>query len=63
VLNAEGAPNARGTGRDVRLVPTSGGAFGAELAGDVLLAGPNARITPTTFDEWLATRAPTAPAD
>ena len=27
--------------------------FGVEMAGDVLLPGPNARIAPTTFDDWL----------
>ncbi|MBW4720500.1 SDR family oxidoreductase [Saccharothrix obliqua] len=43
-------------GRTVRLVPTWGGLFGPDMAGDVLLPGPDARIAPTTFDEWLATR-------
>lgn len=43
-------------GRQVKLVPTwSGGIFDATMAGDVLLPGPNARIAPTTFDQWLAT--------
>jgi uncharacterized protein YbjT (DUF2867 family) len=43
-------------GRDVTLVPTwSGGLFGVEMAGSVLLPGENARITPTRFDDWLAT--------
>jgi uncharacterized protein YbjT (DUF2867 family) len=41
-------------GRDVRLVPTWAGVFGPEMAGNALLPGPNARIAPTTFDEWLA---------
>jgi hypothetical protein len=27
------------------------------MAGDVLLPGPNARIAPTTFDDWLADEA------
>jgi hypothetical protein len=27
------------------------------MAGDVLLPGPDARITPTTFDDWLASDA------
>jgi uncharacterized protein YbjT (DUF2867 family) len=45
---------ARGT--SIRLVPTWSGVFGLDMAGDVLLAGPNARIAPTTFDEWLAGR-------
>ncbi|HEX6357406.1 SDR family oxidoreductase [Actinophytocola sp.] len=40
-------------GRTVKLVPTWAGLFGVELAGNVLLPGENARIAPTTFDEWL----------
>ncbi|WP_367137016.1 SDR family oxidoreductase [Saccharothrix sp. HUAS TT1] len=41
-------------GRDVRLVPTWSGVFGVEMAGNALLPGENARIAPTTFDQWLA---------
>ena len=41
-------------GHAVRLVPTWSGLFGVEMAGDVLLPGPDARIAPTSFDEWLA---------
>ncbi|MFI6496069.1 SDR family oxidoreductase [Nonomuraea typhae] len=41
-------------GRTVELVPTWSAAFGPSMAGDVLLPGPDARITPTTFEEWLA---------
>ena len=41
-------------GRDVRLVPTWSGVFGPEMAGNALLPGGNARIAPTTFEEWLA---------
>lgn len=41
-------------GREVRLVPTWSGRFGPDMAGDVLLPGPDARIAPTTFDTWLA---------
>ncbi|WP_150254097.1 SDR family oxidoreductase [Nocardiopsis deserti] len=41
-------------GRKVRLVPTWSGPFGPEMAGDVLLPGEGARLTATTFDEWLA---------
>ncbi|MER5479577.1 NAD(P)H-binding protein [Streptomyces sp. NPDC002734] len=41
-------------GRAVRLVPTWSGLFGTEMAGDVMLPGPDARIAPTTFEEWLA---------
>jgi uncharacterized protein YbjT (DUF2867 family) len=43
---------ARGT--SIRLVPTWSGLFGVDMAGDVLLPGPDARIAPTTFDDWLA---------
>ncbi|MGP3967603.1 SDR family oxidoreductase [Streptomyces sp. 6N223] len=41
-------------GRTVRLVPTWSGLFGPSMAGDVMLPGEDARIAPTTFDEWLA---------
>lgn len=41
-------------GHHVTLVPTWDGLFGSEMAGDVLLPGPDARIMPTTFEEWLA---------
>jgi len=44
-------------GQKIRLIPTWGGAFGVEMAGEILLPGPNARLAPTTFDEWLATQA------
>jgi uncharacterized protein YbjT (DUF2867 family) len=43
---------ARGT--PIRLIPTWSGVFGPDMAGDVLLPGANARIAPTTFDDWLA---------
>jgi uncharacterized protein YbjT (DUF2867 family) len=43
---------ARGT--PIRLIPTWSGVFGPDMAGDVLLPGPDARIAPTTFDDWLA---------
>ncbi len=40
---------------DVRLIPSwRVGPFTAEMAGDVLLPGDDARIAPTTFDDWLA---------
>lgn len=42
-------------GEEIRLVPTWQGLFGSEMAGEVLLPGPDARIAPTTFDAWLAT--------
>lgn len=44
-------------GREVRLVPTWAGVFPVSMAGDVLLPGGDARIAPTTFDEWLAAGA------
>ncbi|MGH3089387.1 MAG: SDR family oxidoreductase [Rubrobacteraceae bacterium] len=44
-------------GESVRLAPSwREGPFGVEMAGEVLLPGPDARIAPTTFDAWLATR-------
>jgi uncharacterized protein YbjT (DUF2867 family) len=43
---------ARGT--SIRLVPTWSGVFGLDMAGELLLPGPDARIAPTTFDDWLA---------
>jgi uncharacterized protein YbjT (DUF2867 family) len=46
---------ARGT--PIRLIPTWSGVLGPDMAGDVLLPGPDARIAPTTFDEWLAGEA------
>jgi uncharacterized protein YbjT (DUF2867 family) len=41
-------------GRTVKLVPTWSGPLGPAMAGDVLLPGKDARIAPTTFEEWLA---------
>ncbi|MGY6026564.1 SDR family oxidoreductase [Streptomyces spinosirectus] len=41
-------------GHTVKLVPTWSSLLGPEMAGDVLLPGKDARIAPTTFDEWLA---------
>ncbi|WP_028652628.1 SDR family oxidoreductase [Nocardioides halotolerans] len=46
-------------GRSVTLVPTWSGLFGAEMAGDVLLPRPEARIAPTTFEEWLTSQRAT----
>jgi uncharacterized protein YbjT (DUF2867 family) len=37
-----------------RIVPSWNGVFGVEMAGEVMLAGPGARLAPTTFDAWLA---------
>jgi uncharacterized protein YbjT (DUF2867 family) len=44
-------------GQTVRLVPTWRGPLGVEMAGEALLPGPDARLTSTTFDQWLATGA------
>jgi uncharacterized protein YbjT (DUF2867 family) len=44
-------------GRSVRLVPTWSSLFGPEMAGNTLLPAENARIAPTTFDQWLATQS------
>jgi uncharacterized protein YbjT (DUF2867 family) len=41
-------------GREVTLVPTWSSVFGVAMAGNVLLPGADARIAPTTFEEWLA---------
>ncbi|MGW3247596.1 SDR family oxidoreductase [Streptomyces sp. NPDC001070] len=40
-------------GRKVKLVPTWSGPLDVSMAGNVLLPGENARIAPTTFDQWL----------
>ncbi len=45
-------------GQSVRLVPSwRGGLFGVEMAGEVLLPGPDAQLAPTTFDAWLTAEA------
>jgi uncharacterized protein YbjT (DUF2867 family) len=37
-----------------RLVPSwQNGPFGVEMAGEVMLPGPDARLAPTTFSAWL----------
>ena len=41
-------------GRQVKLVPTWSGPLDESMAGNVLLPGENARIAPTTFEQWLA---------
>jgi len=44
-------------GESIRLVPSwQNPVYGIEAAGDVLLPGPGARLAPTTFDAWLASR-------
>lgn len=44
-------------GRTVKLIPTWDGVIGMTMAGNVLLPGDDARIAPTTFDDWLAAGA------
>ncbi|MFB9337026.1 SDR family oxidoreductase [Actinoplanes octamycinicus] len=44
-------------GRVVRLVPTWSSLFDVSMAGEVLLPGSDARLAPTTFDEWLSRQA------
>lgn len=44
-------------GRAVRLVPSWSSTFDASMAGEVLLPGEDARLAPTTFDDWLAEQA------
>ncbi len=45
-------------GQHIRLVPTwRGGAFGPDMAGEVLLPGEGARLGKVTFDDWLAAGA------
>jgi uncharacterized protein YbjT (DUF2867 family)/catechol 2,3-dioxygenase-like lactoylglutathione lyase family enzyme len=41
----------------LRLIPSWRGPFGVEMAGEVLLPGPDAQIAPTTFETWLAAQA------
>jgi len=44
-------------GRDIRLIPTWRGAFGPDMAGEVLLPGKDARLGTATFEDWLAAGA------
>ncbi|ORB25596.1 SDR family oxidoreductase [Mycolicibacterium parafortuitum] len=44
-------------GHPVKLVPTWSGMFGVAMAGNVLLPTEDARIMPTTFEQWLAAEA------
>jgi hypothetical protein len=44
-------------GETLRLVPTWDGPLGTAMAGNVLLPGARARITPTSFDDWLSSGA------
>jgi uncharacterized protein YbjT (DUF2867 family) len=44
-------------GEQTKLVPSwRSGRFGVEAAGEMFLADPDARIAPTTFEEWLRAR-------
>jgi uncharacterized protein YbjT (DUF2867 family) len=43
---------ARGT--SIRLIPTWSGVFGLDMSGNALLPSDDARIAPTTFEDWLA---------
>ena len=49
-----GPAHQRSARPQVKLVPTWSSLLGPEMAGDVLLPGEDARIAPTTFDNWLA---------
>jgi hypothetical protein len=44
-------------GENVRLVPTWRGVFGTDMAGEVLLPGEDARLAPTSFEDWLTVSA------
>jgi uncharacterized protein YbjT (DUF2867 family) len=39
------------------VIPGFDGLYGTEMAGEVMLPGPDARVAPTTFDEWLLEQA------
>lgn len=41
-------------GQEITLVPTWRGAFGVDMAGEVMLPGDKARLGHITFDDWLA---------
>jgi hypothetical protein len=54
----------RARGENLDLVPSWQGPLGPDMAGEVLLPGPDARLGSKTFDEWLAGQsAPGATAD
>ena len=44
-------------GHQVRLIPSWSGPLDLSMSGNVLLPGDNARLTSTTFDQWLANGA------
>jgi hypothetical protein len=41
-------------GDEVLIVPSWRGMIGADMAGEVNLPGPGARVAATRFDDWLA---------
>jgi uncharacterized protein YbjT (DUF2867 family) len=43
-------------GESLRLIPTWRGRYGVEMAGEILLPGRDARLAPTTFEDWLTTQ-------
>jgi hypothetical protein len=45
-------------GETLRIVPTWDGPMGTAAAGNALLPGTGARITPTSFDDWLSSGGP-----
>jgi uncharacterized protein YbjT (DUF2867 family) len=48
-------------GESLTLIPSwNEGPFGSEMAGDVLLPGPEALLAATTFDSWLQTEEATS---
>jgi uncharacterized protein YbjT (DUF2867 family) len=48
-------------GESVRLIPSwRTGVFGLDAAGEALLPDADARLAPTTFDEWLKMQRPVA---
>jgi uncharacterized protein YbjT (DUF2867 family) len=44
-------------GAELTLVPSWDGPLGTDMSGRALLPGPDARIMPTKFDDWLASIA------
>jgi uncharacterized protein YbjT (DUF2867 family) len=47
----------RARGENIDLVPSWQGPLGPDMAGEVLLPGPDARLGSKTFDEWLASQS------
>ncbi|HEX6338357.1 MAG TPA: NAD(P)H-binding protein [Jiangellaceae bacterium] len=46
----------RARGENLDLVPSWQGPLGPDMAGEVLLPGPDARLGTVTFDQWLASQ-------